>query len=130
MKKIILLLLILLELFVLKIPDYVELNDLAIIEKIYLEEKNNQYTLILKEIIPLKSDQGISYKYEYHKSTANSLDKAYTKIKNKTKKKLYLNKTKSLITNIKSTSEILKKLNIKPKTITHTTKDISLYIKQ
>lgn len=130
MKKIILLFLILLELFTLKIPDYVELNDLAIIEKIYVEEKNNQYTLILKEIIPLKSDQGISYKYEYHKSTANSLDKAYIKIKNKTKKKLYLNKVKSLITNIKYASKILKELDIKPKTITHTTKDISTYIKQ
>ena len=41
MKKIILLFIILLELFLFKIPSYVELNDLAIIEDIGLEQTNN-----------------------------------------------------------------------------------------
>lgn len=120
MKKFFLILLIFFELLVIKIPKYVELNDLAIIEEIFVEEKSNQYTLVLKEIIPLKDNQGISYKYTYHQATSSSLEKALQQIKNNTKKKLYLTKTKSLITNVKSTSKILNTLQIKPKTITHT----------
>ena len=129
MKKIILLFIILLELFLFKIPSYVELNDLAIIEDIGLEQTNNHYTLILKEKIPIKSDQGISYKYDFHTSTASTITKAYQKIQTTTKKKLYLTKTKSLITNITSTKEILTTLDISPKTITHIKQDILTYLK-
>lgn len=129
MKKIILLLLIILELFIVKIPDYVELNNLAIIEEIGIIQENNQYTIILKEVIPIKDNQGITYKYSYYEQTSTSLSNAYKNIENSTKKKLYLKRTKSLITNQSSSKEVLELLKIKPQTITHTSNDIREEIK-
>ena len=87
MKKILLILLIILELSLIKIPNYIELNNLAIIEEIAIEQKNDQYTIILKEIIPIKASEGINYKYKFYKQTASTLNKAYKLIVNKTKKK-------------------------------------------
>lgn len=121
MKRYILLLLILLELSLIKIPTYVELNNLAIITDIAVIEENNRYTLLLKETIPIKDDQGINYKYKYYKKTAKSLDNAYTNLQKSTSKKLYLNKVKSLTTNIPISSSILNSLKIKPSEIVHTT---------
>lgn len=120
MKKLFLILLITIELSLIKIPTYVELNNLAIIEEIAIEQKDNQYTIILKEIIPIKANEGINYKYKYYKETSSTIKKAYNIISSKTKKKLYLNKTKSLITNISSSKDIINTLNISPKTIIHT----------
>lgn len=120
MKKILLILIIVLELSIIKIPKYTELNNLAIIEEIAIEEKNNKYTIILKEIIPTKADQGINYEYKYYQETSTTINKTINKISHKTKKKLYLNKAKSLITNINITDKIINELNIKPSTIIHT----------
>lgn len=120
MKKILLIILIILELVIIKIPPYVELNNIAIIEEVAIKKTNNQYTLILKEIIPIKDDQGIDYEYKFYKETSTSIKQAYSNLKNKTKKRLYLNKIKSLITNIKSSKEIINDLDISPKTIIHT----------
>lgn len=120
MKRILLIIIIVLELSLIKIPTYTELNNLAIIEEIAIEKKNNQYTVILKEIIPIKADQGINYEYKQYKESSTSITKALTKINKKTKKKLYLNKVKSLITNITTSDIIIEELNIKPSTIIHT----------
>ena len=120
MKKILLILIIVLELSIIKIPKYTELNDLAIIEEIFIEQNNHKYTIVLKEIIPKKADQGINYEYKYYQDTSTTINKTINKISHKTKKKLYLNKTKSLITNIKITDKITNDLNIKPATIIHT----------
>lgn len=130
MKKILIILLIIIELFIIKIPSYVELNDLAIIEKIAVIDNDNSYTIILKEIIPVKDDQGISYKYHYYQETAKTIEEAYNKIDNSTNKKLYLNKVKSLITNMATTTDIRSYLNIKPHTIRHTTENIEDLIKK
>ena len=130
MKKIILIIIIILELFLIKIPPYIELNNLIIIEEIAVIKNNNKYTLILKEIIPIKDDKSISYKYKYYEETSTSIKKTYNKINEKNKKRLYLNKTKSLITNINTSSNILNELNIKPKTITNTKEDITELIKK
>ena len=70
MKKLILVIIILLELTLIKVPEYVELNNLAIIDSIAVIEEKNHYTIIMKEIIPIKSDQGIKYEYKYYKKTA------------------------------------------------------------
>lgn len=129
MKKIILITIILLELILIKVPKYVELNNLAIIDSIAVIEEKNHYTVIMKEIIPIKSDQGIKYEYKYYKKTAATIKKAYDYLIKTSKKKLYLNKTKSLITNTITSKEITTTLNIKPTTITHTTKDIEKLIK-
>ena len=119
MKKIILILLIIIELFIIKIPKYEELNNLAIIKEIAIEYKENKYTIYLKEIIPIKDNQGINYKYKIYKETSSTIKEAYNKIKKKTKKKIYLNKVQKLKTNIKNTNKIKKELQIKPKSIIH-----------
>lgn len=120
MKKILIILIIVLELSLIKIPKYTELNNLAIIEEIAIQKNNNNYTIILKEIIPKKKDQGINYEYEYYQETSTSITKAINKIKQKTKKKLYLQKAKSLITNITNSHKIIIELDINPSTIIHT----------
>ncbi len=129
MKRYILILLILFELVTIPIPKYVELNNLAIIEEIAVIEENARYTVILKEIIPIKDDQGISYKYKYYKQTSASIKKAYQTLLNTTKKKLYLKRTKSLITNSLSSKEALTILKINPSTIYHSNKDLEKLIK-
>jgi hypothetical protein len=129
MKKIILTLIILIELITIKIPTYVELNDLAIINTVAVIEEKNHYTIILKETIPIKCDQGITYEYKYYKKTAATIEKAYSYLLKTTKKKLYLKKTKSLITNVQSSTEIINRLDITPKTITHTKSNIEKMIK-
>ena len=129
MKKIILIILLLSELLIINIPPYVELNNLAIIEEIGVIKENNQYTLILKEVIPIKDNQGIKYKYKYYQESSPTLINAYKKLKKDTKKKLYLKKAKSLITNISSSNKILKILNIKPSSIIHTKDNILKKIK-
>lgn len=119
MKRIILILLIILELFIIKIPKYEELNNLVIIKEIAVEYSKDKYTIYLKEIIPIKANQGINYKYKIYKETSTSIKKAYNKIISKTKKKLYLNKVKTLTTNIKNTDKIKNELKIKPESIIH-----------
>ena len=119
MKRIILILLIILELFIIKIPKYEELNNLVIIKEIAVEYSKDKYTIYLKEIIPIKANQGINYKYKIYKETSTSIKKAYNKIVSKTKKKLYLNKAKTLTTNIKNTDKIKNELKIKPESIIH-----------
>lgn len=129
MKKIILIILLLIELLIINIPPYVELNNLAIIEEIGVIKENNQYTLILKEVIPIKDNQGIKYQYKYYQESSTTLINAYENLKEDTKKKLYLKKAKSLITNISSSKEILEILNIKPGNIIHTKDNIFKKIK-
>ncbi|MBO5120913.1 MAG: hypothetical protein J6C28_04450 [Bacilli bacterium] len=119
MKKIILIILIVLELSIIKIPSYKELNNLAIIEEIKVIKENNKYTITLKEIIPIKENDGINYKYKYYKESSNSITDTINKLNNQTKKKLYLKKAKSLTTNIINSNNIIKELDIKPKIINH-----------
>ena len=119
MKRIILILLIILELFIIKIPKYEELNNLVIIKEIAVEYSKDKYTIYLKEIIPIKANQGINYKYKIYKETSTSIKKTYNKIVSKTKKKIYLNKVKTLTTNIKNTDKIKNELKIKPESIIH-----------
>lgn len=107
-----------------KISPYVELNNLAIIESIGVSYKDENYTIWLKEVIPIKDEQGINYEYEYYKGTGQSIDKAYKEIILKTKKKLYLKRTKLLITNLKHSQNVIDDLKIKPKNILHSTESI------
>ena len=88
MKKLFLLVLVLLGAFIFKIPEYVELNNLAIIEAIGVDFTNDKYTVYLKEVIPKKDENGIKYEYKYYKSSDLNLEDAYKKLSDKTKKKL------------------------------------------
>lgn len=129
MKKIIYFIIVFIISFLIKIPPYIELNNLAIIETLAIEEKDNSYTVYLKELIPIKNDQGIKYNYKYYEATSKSIDKAISKIKKEASKKLYFSKVKKIITNIKNTDHIKKELDIKPNSIIHTNKSIKKIIK-
>ena len=96
MKKIIFIILVIISTKIIKIPEYIELNDLAIIKEIKIECKNNNYEVTLKEIIPKKDENGINYEYKYYKEINNSLDKAYKNIEQSINKKIYLDKAKTI----------------------------------
>jgi len=113
-----------------KIPKYVELNNLAIIEGIGINYNHNYYTLYLKEVIPTKDNLGISYKYKYYKEDGKTIRKALNKLEQTTKKKLYLNKVKFLITNKKTSSKIITDLKLNIKYIYHTKNNIYKKLKQ
>lgn len=92
MKKIILIILIIIPLLMIKIPKYRELNHLKIISSVGIDCINNK--VYLKEIIPIKDDNGIEYKYKLYEF--NDLGKV---IKSK---KYYIKKTTKVITNCQS----------------------------
>ena len=126
MKRLILILIIILELFIIKIPEYNELNNIAIIEEITIIKTNNKYHITFKEIIPIKENNSLTYKYKNHKIKTNDLTKSLEEISKTTKKKLYLSKTKSLTTNLTYSNEIIKLYNINPKIINHPSNYISI----
>ena len=59
------LILLLLPIFIFKIPKYVELNDLAIIQGVGYSCHDGNKILYLKEIIPIKGEAGLEYQYEF-----------------------------------------------------------------
>jgi len=128
-KLILVIILIALSIFV-KIPNYVELNNLAIIESIGIDYNNSHYTIYLKEVIPIKDDLGINYKYKYYKDDGKNIRETITKLKSKTKKKLYLDKVKFLVTNTTTSMKISKELNINFKYIYHTKNNILKKLKE
>lgn len=124
MKKLFVLFLVILGAFLFKIPEYRELNNIAIIEGIAIEYDGTNYTVYLKEVIPVKSDRGIDYEYKYYKERASSIDKAYKEIISNIKKKLYLKRCKFLVSNLYTTSDIITYFDIKPTTIYHSKNNI------
>ncbi len=130
MKKIFIIIIIILGSIIFKIPEYVELNDLAIIENMAVEYKDSRYTVYLKEIIPKKDENGINYDYKYYNASDIDLDDVYKKLKAKTKKKLYYKSVKSLIINLEKSDEIVKIFSINPKNIIHTKKDLYKELKK
>lgn len=110
------LILLLLPIFIFKIPKYVELNDLAIIQGVGYSCHDGNKILYLKEIIPIKGDAGLEYQYEYYQEQGEKFNNLVQKIENHTKKKIYLSKVKFVVTNCnisKDVEEELKKENIK-----------------
>lgn len=119
MKKIIIIILVLLGAYLIKIPEYRELNEIAIIEGMAIDYDGDYYTVYLKEVIPIKSDQGIDYEYKYYHERATSMEKAYEEIISNTKKKLYLKRCKFLVSNIYTTDKIINYFEINPNAIYH-----------
>ncbi|MDD5888336.1 MAG: hypothetical protein PUC82_02475 [bacterium] len=130
MKKIFILILIILGGIIFKIPEYKELNQLAIIESIGLYYDENNYVIYLREIIPIKSDEGINYEYKYYEAKAESIKKSFDEVVKNSKKKFYLKRCQNFITNLNSSDEALKILNIEPKNIFHSTSDIDKLLKE
>lgn len=121
-----LIILLLIPLLFINIPPYIELNNIAIIEEMGIKQNKNNYTLYLKEIIPIKEDNSIKYEYKYYESTSKNIKTCLKKINNKTKKTIYLNKVKTIYTN--KNINIKKELGIKPNSIKLTNKDIKSII--
>lgn len=92
--------------------EYVELNDLAIIRGVAVS-CGKETNLYLKEIIPTKGDNGITYQYEYYQGSGRNIQKALEKINLKTKKKLYLSKVKFLVTDCTKSNKIINEFNLK-----------------
>ena len=110
------LILLLLPILIFKIPKYVELNDLAIIQGVGYSCHDGNKILYLKEIIPIKGDAGLEYQYEYYQEQGEKFNNLVQKIENHTKKKIYLSKVKFVVTNCdisKDVEEELKKDDIK-----------------
>ena len=110
------LILLLLPIFIFKIPKYVELNDLAIIQGVGYSCHDGNKILYLKEIIPIKGEAGLEYQYEYYQEQGEKFNNLVQKIENHTKKKIYLSKVKFVVTNCdisKDVEEELKKEDIK-----------------
>ena len=113
MRKIILVLsILLLSIFV---PKYIELNDLIIIDKIEIIY-SDKYYIRLREILPIRDNNGIKYTYKTYNYKFNSIDEMTNFFNHK--KRFYFNKVKSLYINIPS-DKIRKALHIKPKIIYH-----------
>ena len=101
MKKIIVLVVLIITFgFIIKIPEYHELNDLAIIQGVGVEYKNNSYIVYMKEVIPIRSDMGIDYKVKF------------------------------LATNIENSDYIKDILKINPKNVYHPAGDIKEHLKK
>lgn len=110
MRKLLIIGFIIISSLIIKIPEYRELNNLKIIESVGLDCVNNK--IYLKEIIPIKEDNGIKYEYIIYTSS-NSINN-----------KFYLNNTKYIITNCDNTSNFVLKNKIKFNYIYHTQADI------
>ena len=90
MKKtiIIITLLFTISLFI-RIPNYLELNNLIIIDKINIDCKNK--TINYSEVIPYKDNNTINYKYKEYTYKYNTIDEFF-KMKNIYYKKAKINK--------------------------------------
>ena len=131
MKKIIVLVVLIITFgFIIKIPEYHELNDLAIIQGVGVEYENNSYTVYMKEVIPVRSDMGIDYEFKYYEGESSDLEKAVERAQDKTKKKLYYNKVKFLVTDIENSDYIKDVLKIKPRNVYHPSGDIKEHLKK
>ncbi len=110
MKKIIIIMIILIIIYISKIPPYNELNNISIIDGIGIEKKDSNYILYLREIIPNKKENGITYEYKIYQESTENILKGIENLQKKNKKKLYLNKVKFIVTNyqINSTHKSIK----------------------
>ena len=89
MKKIIVLVVLIIMFgFIIKIPEYHELNDLAIIQGVGVEYKNHSYTVYMKEVIPVRSDMGIDYEFKYYEGESSDLEKVRSNASDGTSQRL------------------------------------------
>lgn len=124
----ILITIILMTIFI-KVPKYVELNNLILVDGIGVSCRNESYTLFIKEIIPTKKETGIIYSYKIYEDTNSNINKAYKNIEKKVNKKIYSKEARYIITDCDKSNKIIKYFNINPKYIKHTKKNINKEIK-
>jgi len=83
--------------FITSITNYQELDDLALLSSIGFDYKDNQYTLILKEVTSRNYDEETIYKYNYHRTSCKKLNDCFHDIKNTTTDKLYYNTIDTIV---------------------------------
>lgn len=91
--------------------NYEELNDIAIITKIGITKKKDNYTVILQEVNPKKSDDGLDKKYKYYFSKCKKIELCFNKSNEEIPKSLYFNHLENLVINT-DTKKFIYKLNI------------------
>lgn len=89
---------------------YEELNSLSIISNITIEKNENNYEIIMQEIIPTKKENGVNYTYKYRRSNAKELEWAFGNIINHSPKKIYLKKVQNIIISNQNKKEIITEL--------------------
>lgn len=89
MKKIFYLSVILFGTIFINIPKYIELNNLAIIDTVTIKQNEGNYFLNLKEVIPIKDENGIKYQYEYYNSKCKEIGICLKKIEEDTRKNIF-----------------------------------------
>ena len=128
-KSIIVIFILLLPILIFGNPEYVELNDLAIIRGIGVSCQE-EISLYLQEIIPIKGDSGIRYDYEYYQADGKKLINTYQAIEEKSKKKLYLSKVAYLVTDCKRSAFVLDEFRLKDIKIYHVKRDVLEQLKK
>ena len=117
MKKIIILLLVFLFIGLLfNIPKYNELNNIVIIDKIKID-CSNDIDILLREVNPVKTDNGITYNYTYYKNNIKNINMFKSSFTNKYHKSFYYNKVKILESNCNDIDRITSSINVKPNKI-------------
>ena len=114
-KYIIFLIIIILSFLFYPREKYLELNNLAIIDQIEIN-CSLEYKFSLREIIPVKSNNSLEYKYKKIIFTGDNLSSIKNKIA-KYSKKIYLKHIKVYKSNCSNDKLIFKFLSIKPKKI-------------
>lgn len=118
MKRIIIIVFFVIVLFIcFGVPKYIELNNLSIIDKVNIQCSKDMFFISLREIQPIKDDNGIRYKYVYYKENINDIGNIKTYYYNKYKKNFYYNKIKTITTNCNNTDLIKNEFKIDTKKI-------------
>ena len=100
-------------LFFIPIPNYIELNNLILIKSIDITCNNNDYLIKMKEVIPQKEDNGITYKYKEYEEEGNNIKLIKERIESQSNHKFYYQKAKIKIHNCTNKNIIIKHFQIK-----------------
>ena len=125
MKKYVLIIVIIIFMMIfIKVDDYVELNNLVLVDGIGVSCRDNSYVLFIKEIIPKKKDTGIEYSYKVYEDTNSSIEGAYKNTSKEVSKKIYSKEARYIITDCHKSDKNTEYFKINPKYIKHTKKSI------
>ena len=100
-------------LIIIPIPNYVELNQLVLLDSITVTCSSKNYEISVKEIIPKKEDNGIKYDYKTYKASGGNLLSAKKVLEKDISKKIYYQGIKKITTNCSNTEEIFTTFSIK-----------------
>ena len=115
--KLLLLVISILVLWICPINDYVELNHLIIIDEVSIKCDQNNYSLLLREIIPKNKDNDIEYNYKTYKKSGDDLDEIIKELESSTNKRFYFNSIKKINTNCSDLDKIKNTFKINNKKI-------------